>query len=271
MRLLLPAVIAVVCLLARTVAGSQNEAAPAAALWEQAIAAKGGRARLHEVRSLAILETTRFRRPVRGIAERRVDMIVTELPDKWWEFLDYRPGAMGHSVHVVDTRTGSGWSTIGGNTPRPLLRPDTHAAFRLRELQCVYLMETRWVQPIPLRATRVKRGFKMLDRVETRVDDDVVIYDLDPRSHLPIHIEVAHRITATAPRPSVRRTGVLKYSYEIDSYQEVAGLRVPARLKRGADRSEARVEVNPDYKRSIFIEPPSPDADINSWRRLVVD
>ena len=56
-------------------------------------------------------------------------------------------------------------------------------------------------------------------------------------------------------------------TYELGNYHDVAGIQVPARIKRGNDSSDAQVEVNPAYDRSLFTTPPSPDATVDSWRR----
>ncbi len=187
--------------LAATVAGSAQEDRQngltlwdqkALTLWDQAISAKGGRDRLAGIRSFAIQQRTRFKGlMLREMAVGKVDQIVCELPDAWWEFLDYRPGLMGYSVLVVNARTGLGWASHGGPAS-PLLRRDTHTAFRMRQLQYVYFLETRSVQPTPLRASRVRHGFKSADRVETQIEDDLVVFDLDVNTHLPVRIDTTH-------------------------------------------------------------------------------
>jgi hypothetical protein len=251
-------------------AGStQEDRQKAVTLWDQAVAAKGGRDRLAGIRSFAIQERTRFKRPtLPEMAVGKVDQIVCELPDGWWEFLDYRPGQMGYSVSVINVRTGLGWASYGGPA-RPLLRPDTNAAFRMRRLQYVYFLETRWVKPNPVRASRVQRGSKSVDRVETEIEGDLVVFDLDVNTHLPVRIETVHKITLKPPRPGITGTGELKYISELDGYHEVAGIQVPARVTLGGDPSEARVEINPDYDPLIFTTPPTPDAGIDSWRKRV--
>src|SRR5688572_12409317 len=88
----------------------QDDQRKAAALWDQAIAAKGGRERLAAIRSFAIYEKTVFRKQLPEFASARVHQILCELPDRWWEFLDYRPGKMGYSVTAANAQTGLGWS-----------------------------------------------------------------------------------------------------------------------------------------------------------------
>ena len=72
---------------------------------------------------------------------------------------------MGYSVKVVNTETGLGWSSFGAPA-KPFLRPDTNAAYRVRQLQYAYFLETRWVRPIPLRTARIAIESKQADRAD---------------------------------------------------------------------------------------------------------
>ena len=258
-----------VSLSAAAVGGPQEDRQKAVTLWEQAVAAIGGRDRLAGIKSFAIHERTAFTKAtLPEMAVGKVDQVVCELPDGWWEFLDYRPGRMGYSVSVVNARTGLGWDSYGGPAI-PLRRPDTDAAFRMRQLQYVYFLETRWVQPTPLRASRVQLGSRSADRVETQIEGDMVIFDFDANTHLPVRIETIHKITLKPPRPGMTGPSEHKYIHEPDGYHEVAGIQVPGRIARGSDVAEARVEINPDYDPSIFTRPPPADTTIDSWRKHV--
>jgi hypothetical protein len=249
---------------ARTAAdGRQN----AVTLWASAIAAKGGRDRLAAIRSFAIHEKTTFTRATRpDMATGKVDQIVCELPDGWWEFVDYRPGQMGYSVRVVNARTGMGWASHGGPA-RPLLQPDTYVPYRMRQVQYVYFLETSAVHPTPLRASRVQLGSNPVDRLEAEVEGDPVDFYLDVSSHLPVRIEVTRKITLKPPRPGMQPPEPQKFVYELDGYHDVGGIQVPARIMLGGDQTEVRVEINPEYDASIFTQPPPADAGIDSWRR----
>jgi hypothetical protein len=258
---------ALACMITTGGSVTQEDRQKAMTLWDQAITAKGGRDRLAGISSFAIQEKTVFRRPLPGMAVGKVDQIVCELPDAWWEFLDYRPGQMGYSVRVVNARTGLGWASHGGPA-EPLLRPDRDTAYRLRQLQYVYFLQTRWVQPTPLRASRVQLGSSPANRVEAEIDGETVVFYLDVDTHLPMRIETV-RALVLKDRPGVPpgRTAERRYTFELDGYHEVAGIQVPARVTLGGDPSEVRVEINPDYDRSIFTRPPSPDATTDSWRK----
>jgi hypothetical protein len=255
------------CLPAASGQSPQDQRDTARTLWEQAVAAKGGRERLDAIQSFAIQKRTAFSRwRLRDMATGKIEQIVCALPDAWWAFLDYRPGKMGYSVQTANARTGLGWSTFGG-PPRPFLRPNTDLAYRMRQLQYVYFLETRAVRPLPIRASPARRGLAPVDRVETLVDDGLVVFDLDVKTHLPVRIETSRRITLPPPRPGMPPPGDMRYVYELDRYSEVSGIQVPGRVRLGGDPSDARVEINPDYDPSIFSTPPSPGATIESWRR----
>ena len=273
MRLRQPFCTAVLTLSCLALAGARSATSlwedrqAAEALWEQAVAAKGGRERLAAIQSFSIQEKTEFGRLLlRDVAAGKVSQTVCALPDGWWEFLDYRPGKMGYSVLAANARTGLGWSTQGGPAG-PFLRRYTGLAYRVRQLQYVYFLETSAVRPNVLRANHVRRGFKTFDRVETHVEGDLVVFELDRDTHLPVRIETSRTSTLPPPRPDMAPPGEMRFVYELDRYVEVSGIRVPGRVKRGGDAADARVEINPEYDPLIFTTPPSPDATMETWRR----
>src|SRR5437660_4732658 len=70
--------------------------AAASAVWEQAIAAKGGRERVHSIRNFVILSREEFSRSPRpDVATYEQLEWLLVLPDKLWGFSDHRPGLMG--------------------------------------------------------------------------------------------------------------------------------------------------------------------------------
>jgi hypothetical protein len=137
----------------------------------------------------------------------------------------------------------------------------------MRQLQYVYFLETRSVRPHPEHGSRMQLGSRSVDRVETLVDGELVIFDLDANTHLPVRIETVRESPLKPPRPDLTATGAQTYVYELDGYHDVSGIRVPGRVTLGGDTAEARVEINPDYEPSIFTKAPPPDSTIDSWRR----
>jgi hypothetical protein len=99
------------------------------------------------------------------------------------------------------------------------------------------------------------------------IDDDVVVFFLDVKSHLLARIETVRRIPSNGPRPGVVGSGNSSTSSSSKQYTDVAGVQVPSQIVRGRDRSHVCVEITPDYDRAIFTTPRSPDAGPESWRR----
>jgi hypothetical protein len=247
-----------------------EERRQAEGLWEQAIIAKGGRDRLAAINSFAIREKTVFKAPtLPEMAVGKVSQVVCELPNLWWEFVDYRPGQMGYSVRIVNTATGLGWASHGGPTTS-FLKPDTHTAYRMRQLQYVLFLETRWVRPTPVRAARVQLNLKPADRLETDVEGEQVVYFLDVSTHLPLRIETSRENPLKPPRPGpgMKAAGPQRFTYEFDKYYEVDGVQVPERMVRdGGSPADVILEINPKYDPALFTKPPSPNTMTDSWRK----
>ena len=242
----------------------------AQALWEQAIAAKGGRERLSGIQSFALKEQSHFDTPRRpDMATGLVEQIVAALPDLWWSFEDYRPGKMGYSVAAVNTATGQQWANYNGKPART--GRDRSTGWRLRQLQYVYFLETRWVRPTPLRASRVRVGLRSVDRIETDFDGQAILFDLDVDTHLPMRIESPLKGAAPAPQPGATgntpATPAHRYIFELSAYHDVGGIQVPGRVTLGGDAADVEVEINPDYDPSIFTTAPPPEAGLDSWRK----
>src|SRR5262245_23838307 len=88
---------------------------PASELWEKAITAKGGRQRLHDIQSFAI-GTAVPNTHASPVAAGERSEFVSVLPDKFWRFVDYRPGSMGFSTEVWNGEKGDYWSATGPRT-----------------------------------------------------------------------------------------------------------------------------------------------------------
>src|SRR5262245_8824452 len=77
----------------------------AAAIWEQAVAAKGGRERLQSIRNFVVTSHEVFSRSTRPEVATHEDIErLYVLNGKMWEFADHRPGLMGASGMMIDIR-----------------------------------------------------------------------------------------------------------------------------------------------------------------------
>lgn len=262
-------------------------------LWEQALAAKGGRERLYAVRNFVVSSKSRFRfspRPdvAAGIAEESLYVF----PGKWWNFFDYRPGKMGYGINVLDLERGIRWyASPGKKVPLPP-RPDLDKSiiegfeYRFRQAQFLYLLETKWAKPTFIGARTESVGHKNYDVVETVIADremrrlvregptkrlQVEVIDneravradfyLDRKTHLPARIV----IDGSAARGSGK--GSMDYVCRLDDYANVGGIQMPQIVNCGDKENQTTYQFNVDYDEAIFERPPtSADAKPDAWR-----
>jgi hypothetical protein len=237
--------------------------AQAEALWEQAVAAKGGRERLRSVRNFTVASSSRYERSPRpdvavGISTESLFV----LPGRWWSIWDYRPGKLGHGVNLFDFEKGIGYLSSNGRPAPRLERADLLEDFRyrFREAQFIYLLETEWVRPMPVRARRERIGFKKVDVVETTVDGARVDFYLDRETHLPFRI-------VTGATPAARREGRMNLSVNLGDYTDVEGIRMPQQVDRADASNRTTYRFNVNYDAELFERPPDPGARAGDWAR----
>jgi len=261
-------------------------------LWEQAIAAKGGRERLYAIRNFVVSSKSRFRfSPRPDVAVGITEESLYVLPGKWWNFFDYRPGKMGYGINVLDFDRDIRWHAgPGEKVPLPP-RPDIDKAvfedfkYRFRQAQFVYLLETKWAKPILVGARTDSIGLNKYDVVETVIaeremrrivreeltkrlqvkviDDEREVradFYLDRKTHLPVRIA----IDGKAARGSGK--GEMDYVCGLDDYVDIGGIQMPQRVNCLDQDNQTSYQFNVDYKTSIFEHPPTPDVKADAWR-----
>lgn len=239
--------------------GSQTLADPAAAaLWEKAIEAKGGRSKLYAVSN--ILES--------NVDKREVSLYV--FPGKRWEWSDwvYLSVAMDNpelnlSYNVVED---SPFATRnwGGTHAKEALWPNYYA-------QLYYLLETQWIKPLPVKVFNGKFDDRQIDVIQTIVyfrnaprakeRGSLVDFHLDKRTHLPMKV-------AFPSNDSVGTNyGLGTWYVTFSDYADVDGIQMPRKV--GYDekpRKRLPIRVNVDYDPSIFEQLPSFKAGPDAWR-----
>jgi hypothetical protein len=261
---LLACVLSAVFCATRPSAGANPPAdvrAQAERLWEQAVEAKGGRARLRAVRNFVAASNSRYQRSPRpdvaaGISEESLYV----LPGRWWSFWDYRPGRLGYGVNVFDFDKQVGWLSSDGRQASRLDRQDIFDDFlyRFRRAQFVYLLETESVKPTPVNARTAYIGFKKFDVVETTVDGARVDFYLDRETHLPVRI-------MTGATPGARRSGRLNYGIDLGDYAEIEGVRMPQKVNWADASNRTTYRFNVEYRAGLFERPPAPGSESNGW------
>ena len=225
-------------------------------LWEQAIVAKGGREQLHNVRSLVMSYEETVRNFLGIVVHRGHVERLYVFPDKSWEWDDGLPPPFRLTIRSLDIEhdvrcyfyEGAGAPTCKRVTDSSELEES------LTQIQYLYLMETKWVKPIPYDVSVERIGFKKVDVVHTRFGDKRVSYWLDRKTHLPIRVALFYG-TADKPRLTI----------DFPEYATVAGIQMPQKQNRG----RISFEINPDYDNQIFrflSRPAGPKA----WRRTAL-
>ncbi|HWW74394.1 MAG TPA: hypothetical protein VNZ44_03310 [Pyrinomonadaceae bacterium] len=237
--------------------GAQNiqDTRRAEELWEQAVAAKGGREQLQKVESLLLSYRSTWRNFL-GIVEHRGDVeALYAFPDKIWSWDDGLPPPFTLSVGWIDVSRnkrchiskGSGAVTCG--PARNVRSPGDEGLVRV---QYLYLLETRWVKPTPVGVSEARIGFKKVDVLQTRFRETRIDYYLDRKTHLPARVTVFFE-----------KSGRELESLDFSEYADVGGVMMPGKQERG----HINFQINPPYDEAVFTRPPALEAGPHAWRR----
>ena len=220
-------------------------------LWEQAIAAKGGREQLHQVTNLVLS----YRESVRNFLGFAVHRGVVErlyvFPNKSWGWDDGLPPPFRLSTGWLDVEQNRRCS-IYADSSSPICGPAKQgispAGEGITQVQYLYLMETRWVKPTPISVTKENK----VDVLHTRFENKRIDYFLDRKTHLPARVAVFYD-------GSDRAT----FMFDFSDYVTVNGIQMPGRQKRG----KISFQINAPYDESIFTRSPSIEAGPKAWQR----
>ncbi|MDQ3256472.1 MAG: hypothetical protein M3R15_21720, partial [Acidobacteriota bacterium] len=184
-------------------------------------------------------------------------------PNKWWHWVDERAiGPLGLSVEWFDLERDLGYLTYPNDpeSPRKLKTTPRKRHF-LFETQLLYLMETKWLKPVPLKTWTERIGFRKVDVVQTVVNRERFDLYFDRETHLPI------RVVEHYPLPNESES---KITYNLDDYIEVNGIRLPQTVTRvgplGSEKMRVNHQINVDYDKRIFERPPTIEAGPEAWK-----
>jgi hypothetical protein len=253
-------------------------------LWEQAIAAKGGRNRLRQVKNILISSRNprwAFRyqpREFRGIGTRYEQFYV--LPNKAWRWIDDRPGKFGLAVVLYDGDREEYWeaSTIfeGVFHSRMPMQPDEILNFYSSLLPT--LMETRDIRPVPVQAKKAwinraeVRGGKVrtkkseVDVLLTVVDGFHALFYLDLATHLPLSVTV---YPAEWDADGKKHEATLKdLAVNLSDYRDVDGIQMPHKVGYAgtAPHMDVTYQINVDYDPRLFERLPSLEDGPEAWK-----
>jgi hypothetical protein len=234
-----------------TAAAQETERQRAQELWEQAVAAKGGRERLHAVTD--ILETYSDKTYV------ELDVF----PDKRWYWSDDRPTPLGVSAEMINLGRDLSYDVHEWDSGPPVNRGKHNASeWPIVEMQLYYLLETRWVKPEPVKLYSGTIRHKSVDVIQTTVNGYVrVDFHLDRKSHLPLEV-------AFPSDDSVGiRYGRGTYYATFSDYEDVNGIQMPRKVGHlDKPKISDSVRVNVEYDPDIFERPPTIEAGPDAWK-----
>ena len=223
-------------------------------LWEQAIAARGGREQLYRANSLVISYQETVRNFL-GIAVHRgrVEQLYV-FPNRTWGWDDGLPPPFRLTVRMLDIERDFACTMYAGvSSPicggaRALFSASRE---RIDQVQYLYLMETRWVRPAPVSVRRDSIGLRAVDVLRTELGNKQIDYYLDRETHLPRRVAIYYN---NDTRPTL--------TLDFSDYINIGGIQMPSKQKNG----RISFQINPAFNESIFTHPPSIEAGPEAWR-----
>ena len=227
----------------------------AQALWETAIAAKGGRNRLYEVKSLVISYEETARNFLGLVVHRGLVERLYVFPARSWSWDDGLPPPFSLSVSVLDADRNQRciiYQDASKATCRAAKIGPSPANEGILLIQHLYLMETIWVRPNPYAVTNARMGGEPVDVLQTRFEDKRIDYYLDREKHLARRVVIHY---GNSDRPT--------FSVEFSKYVDVGGIQMPGKQKK----AKIAFQLNPAYDEQIFLRSPSIAAGPHAWQK----
>ena len=227
-------------------------------IWEQGIAAKGGREALFNVRNLVV--SARGDYSSRRLKKNEVRQeVLYVLPDKFWAWTDYRPDVFGLRVEMYNYENSTKY-VISEGEPNRQLEPIDEKDRKTRDLLWAllpYLPETKWLKPVLVGVQVGRVGKQTVDILETTVKGRRVDFAFDRQTHLPIRVSYY----------STHRNKTYVTPIDLADYVEVGGIKLPQTLKHyDGTRNEERYQLNVGYNEDIFSKPTHIEAGPKAWK-----
>jgi hypothetical protein len=228
---------------------AQSQSQPKAQqLWEQAIAAKGGRTRLHSIRNLVISSTAEYVTHKGTKNTVRTEELFV-FPNKIWTWEDMRPDVFGLRVDMSNYEAHIRYiltDEISTEKLRHLSDAYTWEDFGLLDTQAWYFMETNWVQPNPLACWTEAFNGQQVDVIKTEVKGRRIDFALHQTTHLPVRV-----IFYNYPDNPDK----IRHSNELAMYSSVNGIQLPHRVTpQSGPAYTQQYQVNVEYNEAIFYQ-----------------
>lgn len=222
-------------------------------LWDEMIAAKGGREKLNQVSDLVVRMRTDCPNDEAMVLKyffwKRVSTeTLWVFPDRFYFVtlgVAEDPGDANFNLYNGDAR--KFWSFFPGmKTPREFSSEASlkFAKNRVLRAQIMYLGETRWVKPAPVGYSRQRIHLRAVDVVHTRLDDISADFYLDRQTHLPLKVATNLSFGGQVLHSS--------QGYVLSDYTSISGIRFPLKMAAGLCRAQLGYDVNASLRSELF-------------------
>lgn len=229
----------------------------AVTFWEQAIAAKGGRERLHSVLNMVI--STHGKYGSRQLGENQVrGETLFVFPARYWDWSDYRPDVFGLRISMYNFETQKKY-IISDGEPQRQIESITAAEQSRAEMHSLlpYLLETKWLRPVVVGVKTGRIRLRPVNIVQTTVNGKRVDFALDQKSHLPVRVSYHDLIKGKEYITAL----------DLSDYVDIDGIKVPQKIKYddGTEYKQA-YQFNVEYNEDIFVRPTTIQAGPQAWK-----
>ena len=233
------------------------DGAEASRIWEQMIEAKGGRSSLYQIETM-VQEgrgQLRFGNPKFEDGEQH-DVVALAFPDRMWTW-GIAP-VFGGGVRIVDLSVGIGYIGYPNNDIRKTsdFRAEKES---LKDNQLIFLNETKWLKPKPVRVLIDKKIPRKVEAIETDLDGERVDFWIDREDHLPVKI-ITYR--------DFRHGKGLEPSdtWDLSQYQRMNGIQIPYLISTTMLSNPPSIRrglpvLNPKLRPDLFTTPPTSRMD----------
>ena len=241
----------------------EKERQQAEKLWEQIIEVKGGRKKLHSINNMLLIKGG-LKHPA-GIG-----VYLNVYPNKYWRWKTGPPAPEVTWTSMINLN----YRVYQVATEKAILKDDRltkkgHKSMLATTFaeSCIHLLETKWLQPKPIRVERKQLGNENLDVVETRLYNAEI--GLDERMDFAVDPE-----TLFVRWIIDYYKGKALFYYYYDKYTTVDGIQMPIRRSRprGIKHKKKRYfmplkfEFNVEYDNEIFERSLTANSKMDDWK-----
>lgn len=214
-------------------------------IWDLAVDAKGGREQINKVQNILI--TTTYSDEKYGLVE------LYELPDRWWRFAN-DPQPLGKQV-VMNNLEANLYYLSDENEPSSFVKMSKAGNVELTRVQLYFLLETKFVKPLPFDATIENSKERNVYVVKTMFEGEQINFYFDVKTYTLM--KVAHVGDNDKPYR------IIKFS----DYISLNNIQIPTRVSYKSDyKSLTNIKFNVDYNKTLFEIPPTVAAGPDAWK-----